>query len=452
MGRQANNALIIGVLLSLGATTALADQYHYNNFLMGDRAIGLGGAYTAIADDASGVVYNPAGIAFALSNDISGSANAYYRKWIRYRKTIGDQDFTENVEGTVPSFFGGINKLDRIIPGLVAGFGIYSTDNEVRNQNDFIGEYAPLSLNRFHRTVTQRASTQHFAAIAGYRIGAGMSIGFGASYLLIDELVQEFQTSRQAKTGFTNAKNSECTTGFCIATRTQNIREQLKAEAVQPIMGAQFAFSDFSFGLTIKYPISVKQNYEYDGDFEFAELSRNSTGGAITSGSQCSNAICTGVTTNATSALTNDGPLGTMPMEARFGAAWFANSRLLLSTDTIYHGAVTDAKVASYNKNSVIDYAFGGEFYMTPSLPLRIGAFTNNDARPKVDPAKAGQADHIDYMGVSTFLAWVQPSSQVSFGVVLQQGTGDAQKLGDTTVQKVDATAATLAFSATHSL
>ena len=44
----------VGVGLSLGAGASLADQYHYMNILQGDRAQGMGGAFTAIADDASG--------------------------------------------------------------------------------------------------------------------------------------------------------------------------------------------------------------------------------------------------------------------------------------------------------------------------------------------------------------------------------------------------------------
>ena len=82
--------------------TATADQFHYNNVILGERAVGLGGAYTAVADDASGVYYNPGGLAFALSNDISGSANAFYSKKTVYKniKELGGKDFTETAGGT----------------------------------------------------------------------------------------------------------------------------------------------------------------------------------------------------------------------------------------------------------------------------------------------------------------------------------------------------------------
>ena len=61
--------------------------------------MGMGGAFTAVADDASAIVYNPAGLGFALSNDLSGSANAFYQRKVTYKKTIGSKDFVEKSGG-----------------------------------------------------------------------------------------------------------------------------------------------------------------------------------------------------------------------------------------------------------------------------------------------------------------------------------------------------------------
>ena len=77
------------------------------------RVAALGGAFTAIADDASGVYYNPAGVAFALSNELQGSANAFPTKTTIYKDTIGDEPFTETSGGNFSPFFGILQKLDR---------------------------------------------------------------------------------------------------------------------------------------------------------------------------------------------------------------------------------------------------------------------------------------------------------------------------------------------------
>ena len=54
-----------------------ADENHYVNMLVGNRASGLGGAYTAVSDDPAGCFYNPAGIAFSPHLSISASVNAF---------------------------------------------------------------------------------------------------------------------------------------------------------------------------------------------------------------------------------------------------------------------------------------------------------------------------------------------------------------------------------------
>ena len=62
MSKLLQFGFIISFLL---ATTAVADEYHYVNTFNGSKVAGLGGAYTAIADDLSAMLYNPAGLSFS---------------------------------------------------------------------------------------------------------------------------------------------------------------------------------------------------------------------------------------------------------------------------------------------------------------------------------------------------------------------------------------------------
>jgi len=105
-------------LLVFGLSTqpAIGDQFHYANVLMGDRAMGLGGAFTAVADDASGLIYNPAGLAFALSNDISGSGNAFYRKKVTYKRTMGIMILSKKATATWHHFLAAYKKLITLFP------------------------------------------------------------------------------------------------------------------------------------------------------------------------------------------------------------------------------------------------------------------------------------------------------------------------------------------------
>jgi hypothetical protein len=143
-----------------------------------------------------------------------------------------------------------------------------------------------------------------------------------------------------------------------------------------------------------------------------------------------------------------DDPLKTMPTEIRLGTAWFPSSTFLWTADVIHN---TSATSDNYKRLAVTNFATGAEYYITPSIPIRGGFFTNYDARPEVETGKTGQADHIDYMGYSLFGGWVQPNSQVAGGVILQTGEGKAQKTGDANIQTVEALSYTFAISATHS-
>ena len=143
--------------------------------------------------------------------------------------------------------------------------------------------------------------------------------------------------------------------------------------------------------------------------------------------------------------------------------AWFATTRLLLTADVTHFSGTKDGDGDGTNpakdraRQSMVvrqqrTMQEALEYYITTSVPIRVGVFTNNDARPEVKEGEQNQMDHIDYMGYSLFFAWVQPNSQVSIGAVYQDGKGEAQKAGGSAIQDVVSNAYTLAISATHSL
>lgn len=78
-------------------------------FFPGDRASGLGGAYTAVADEPSGAYYNPAGLAFAVGNELSVSVNAYHISQTVYQNVLpkttgGADDWTLRSSKLIPNF------------------------------------------------------------------------------------------------------------------------------------------------------------------------------------------------------------------------------------------------------------------------------------------------------------------------------------------------------------
>ena len=67
----------------------------------------MGGAYSALSQDASGLYFNPAGMIFGPRDDLSISANAYFEKEVTYEGALNGRNFEEKSTGFFPSFIGG---------------------------------------------------------------------------------------------------------------------------------------------------------------------------------------------------------------------------------------------------------------------------------------------------------------------------------------------------------
>ncbi|MBQ2293763.1 MAG: hypothetical protein II258_00150, partial [Spirochaetales bacterium] len=128
---------ILVIVMSFCLQMVFADDYHFNNFFIGDRAASMGGAYCAIADGPEGVYYNPAGLSFSSSNYFSLSANAIQYKQMVYKgiKFNGAEesiDYTRRSFSFIPNFFGFLQKYKH----FTFAFTVASPDSELYDQRD----------------------------------------------------------------------------------------------------------------------------------------------------------------------------------------------------------------------------------------------------------------------------------------------------------------------------
>ncbi|MBI5193355.1 MAG: hypothetical protein HZA08_07955 [Nitrospirae bacterium] len=105
--------LSISYCLPYLSSISYADEYHYNNIIIGDRAAGMGGAYTAVSDDPSGLFYNPAGIVFAYGRSLSGGAHAYHSVHKKYKDVLGGKGWDRSSSEVLPNYFGIIQPLGK---------------------------------------------------------------------------------------------------------------------------------------------------------------------------------------------------------------------------------------------------------------------------------------------------------------------------------------------------
>ena len=159
--------------LTLFALPTMADEYHYNNILVGDRAAGMAGAYTAISDDPSGLFYNPAGIVYAQGSNVSVSANAFHQTVTVYKDALGSGlDYERYSSALLPNFFGIVQPLGK---GRI-GFSYAVPDSILEDQNQtFFNPNATTA--RYALNFNKNDNTYNFGPSYALELTKEFSIG-----------------------------------------------------------------------------------------------------------------------------------------------------------------------------------------------------------------------------------------------------------------------------------
>ncbi len=101
-------AVVFAVFVSL-SLEARADFTNYQPYVIGERALGMAGAYTAAVDDSMAVYYNPGGMVFASGSMVSASQKVYSQ----YYRVIQDGFIPDSrravLEGAVLEGRGGVD-------------------------------------------------------------------------------------------------------------------------------------------------------------------------------------------------------------------------------------------------------------------------------------------------------------------------------------------------------
>ena len=101
--------------MGFAANRSDAQALYYRSIPFGERAMGLGGAYTGIANDPSSTYYNPAGIVTGGRFQLMGSLSSivFTRRKVEnaFDSPNLDADFTSTGTTTLPSFIGTVVKL-----------------------------------------------------------------------------------------------------------------------------------------------------------------------------------------------------------------------------------------------------------------------------------------------------------------------------------------------------
>ncbi len=413
---------------------ALADQYHYNEMLIGDRAAGMGGAYVAVADDPTGLYYNPAGIVYSGKSSLSASMNAINISRTEYKNVLGNNDWIRTSSALIPNFFGVSQPLG---PGTV-GFSYAVTDAVLEDQDQSFPNIpnpgAEFTIN-FNNQDTSYNLGPSYALALTPRLSLGLTLyGFiRQRQMIFNQIFQGLSdpvyvldndgkripdpTSPYGYQVETDPASGEVLTQSTEQWENQYL--QTEEYGVRPLLGLMWSPVDkLSLGLAVSriqllYARSSQQVSCYSTDYDGMRLDEND------------NPLGTCRPREISKTTVDSSTRRSFPWAANLGAAYFASERLLLS------GAAWLYQGMNGQTSPVVNYALGLEYYLSGRFALRLGAYSNQANTPEPRSGDLNQAEHVNLRGASFSLTHFTRSSSITLGLAAARGRGQGQVINN---------------------
>ncbi len=393
------------IILILIPNTCFSDWWHHNSFLVGDRAAGMGGAYSAISNDASGIYYNPGGLGFAADIQLSLSTTNYYTSSITQSGYLGKSNsaFTLTDADLLSGLFGGLIKLSTNIPIYIA-FGIYNKDYvNLDNEVDSTGDNL-ISNTKFVQKLF--SSENEYAIALAIRAHEMFSLGFSVAFF--DIKYSETQTANIVSGPFSNPDNPP---NNLYSYENWQFNSVFFARGIEFGLGLLFKPNDyFSFGLSGKYKYILLQEGHTNlnenkvlTDLNFVPIGTNSY--PVTQ------------QVNVITAQEYDKPFTYLPYMIRGGIAFYPADFQVFSADIIYHSE-NNADNSFYQLKKVYDFSVGSETKFFDTIGLRLGVFTNNWCG---DPNISDQFVDINFVGYTFGVAYFNKPASYSFTYMRQE-------------------------------
>ncbi len=170
-----------------GAQWAHGSAFAINE--LGVRAMGMGGAFAATADDASAIFYNPAGIAFQKGNQMESDLMAVIGlfRFFPSDQPTGQIVPSNGFSGLVKPHFipvGGMYMTHPLTPKFTLGFGVFVPFGLASNFENF-HDGDPAITKYPGRYAGDRAALQEywFQPTVAYRLSENSSISVGIAFV-----------------------------------------------------------------------------------------------------------------------------------------------------------------------------------------------------------------------------------------------------------------------------
>lgn len=246
---------LVGALGLLSASTGVwAGEFNNRLLATGERAAGMGGAFVALADDDSGMLYNPAGLVHSNSDAPSATVNVVSASSTRYDDVFGALSWKRDSLGIVPSFFGVTTTTSGgwIVGASVVVLDYFSEDQTDQFRDVAVGQTTYDEL-RVHNDSTGQTYNSGIT-LAREWADSGWSIGL-TTYFHYSERNRSFSQRL--------SQDSEPSTVQDDSTIQIQVNLDDETIGIRPILGAQFRNDRFSLGLSASQLLPIKRDYFY---------------------------------------------------------------------------------------------------------------------------------------------------------------------------------------------
>lgn len=384
------------VLLAAGlvASGAIADNEHYQRYVVGERSGGMGGAAVAGGIGLDAAYYNPAGLAWATHDSLSMTANLYgFQHYHLDDVLVNGQDLSSDSFVTIPASAGGIWRL---ADDYTFAFGVFQPVND--SIDEFTGNKTGSSIFSF----SSKNQSIWFGPSVGFRAQTNLSFG-AAVYGVYDT----------SKTSYTRHSGSGLFGGHG---EVDTQKQDLDCTSVLGLFGAQWLLpDDWRLGLALQTPSLRVMGHGKLG------VSSNEGGDSFS---------------------IYDGDLDgrrDRPMKLALGIARQKERQYGYGVDVTWHAKdsykefdVDFTEDFSYDfkvhRDSVVDVNLGGEYYIAEKFPVRGGfytSFSSASGSHLLDDDNLSN-DDIDLYGVTFSVGYETENTAINLGVNFAYGKGDA--------------------------
>ncbi|MGQ0698624.1 MAG: OmpP1/FadL family transporter [Panacagrimonas sp.] len=419
-----SKALVALVLSGSAALAgpAQADPFHYRNLLIGDRAVGLGGAFVALADDTSGLFHNPAGVVHS-EQLASATVNALSRSETEFAGFFPNGgSLSATSSGLVPSYFGILRHTGFGTLGFSIAVSDFLSERQLdRDSFTLINDLgAPVNVDDF---LLGDADYRQYAAGPSWAIPVADRFSVGLT------LYGTFRDLREARSiGGSISAPDRMDPAFTLRRAVQtSYRIEDTQFGVRPVLGLAWRDTHAGFGVTVSRDFGLDRQYDYVYRSNAADT-RIAADGSITPQTVLD------VAGDSSSSEKQD-----LPWQLSAGLAfepwhgcWVSAQmdRYFAVDQTVVRGADELSPPVTRRFRAVTNYALGIEFALTERAALRIAGFTD---RANLDADRAGnfeRAEEIDLVGFSLGGAYRDSVREYKAGIYYSAGNGEAT-LGD---------------------